>query len=30
LAEAARLLGTDGRDVVVDLAAYAALVEVTG
>ena len=29
LAEAARLLGTDGRDVVVDLAAYAALVEVT-
>ncbi len=29
LAEAARLLGTDGRDVVVDLATYAALVEVT-
>jgi transposase len=29
LAEAARLLGTDGRDVVVDLARYAELVEVT-
>jgi hypothetical protein len=29
LAEAARLLGSDGRDVVVDLAAYAELVEVT-
>ena len=29
LAEAARLLGTDGRDVVVDLAAYAELVEMS-
>ena len=29
LAEAARLLGVDGRDVVVDLATYAELVEVT-
>ena len=30
LAEAARLLGPEGRDVVVDLARYAELVEGTG
>jgi hypothetical protein len=30
LAEAARLLGAEGREVVVDLARYAELVEVTG